>query len=153
MKARLIVAACGVLGVTGIVSAIGSLTIDTATADACPRVAVFARAINVPPANLNYYAAHDCETVFADRVAVILPPLTGTTKPKQIVVRNIGLETVIVAARQPADRLNPYVASYAPAWPQPPVFAGGDEAIFLHAHETATFTAMPTALPNVWFSR
>lgn len=150
---RLLTAVCGVLGLTGVAAALGSPKVDTAMADACPRLAVFTRTINRAPSDLAYYEAHDCETVYADHVAVILPPLTGTSKPKQIIVRNIGLETVIVAARQPADRLNPYVASYAPAWPQPPVFAGGDDAIFLHAHETATFTAMPTALPNVWFSR
>lgn len=125
--------------------------VDSTTAEPCNRVGVFARTINIAPADAGYYEAHDCETVFADGVTVILPPLTGTTKLKQIVVRNVGYRTVIVAARQPADVIDAVVESYSTSAPQLPVFGSAETALFLHAGESVTLTAFQPQLPNVWY--
>jgi hypothetical protein len=127
--------------------------IDTATMDACVRKAVFARTIN--QSSYDYYDAHDCEIVYADRVTVALPSLTGTGIHK-ITVRNVGTATIVVEATAP-DVIDASVLMYSnsshPWLPQgTAILCCAEQAFYLPPQKSATFESYHGPLANSWFT-
>jgi hypothetical protein len=141
----------GTLGLSAGVGAAAFVWTDRQMAGPCGRTAVFARTINASPSDAGYYFAANCETVYADTVTVVLPTLTGQADPQQITIRNIGVRTVIVGARGPADSIDPMVEGYTPSYPAQPIFDGGQGYLLLSPQSAVTITAMPAQLPNAWF--
>lgn len=138
-----------VLGVVVGAGAMAQVYTDKQSAYPCNREAVYARTVNLPPSDTGYYMAQNCETVYADRVTVVLPTLSGQTEPQRVTIRNVGPRTIIVGARQPADSIDPMVQKYINN--STPVLNDGDGYLLVPPQSAITVIAMPSHLPNAWF--
>ncbi len=121
----------------------------------CYRINVFVHATTQQ--EVGHYQAHNCETVFADHMTVMLPELPDEDGAKQVIVRNVGNVPILVGASSP-DGIDGTVYGYSTVTDQPwlpfgsPLICCAEGNIYVQPQQAMTFAAMPGHLHHMWFT-